>query len=130
MLMICAPMLAACTMARARLRSEPAVWVEFGSLGSLRAPTGEKLSEVWRSDRILASGATPTNASVGAGRPAMTAAVRVPCASQSDMPLPAASTKSPPGSAGTRGEPFTPVSMTATVTPAPVANFCASASCK
>ena len=35
--------------------------------------------------------------------------------------------QSPPGSAGTRGDPFTPVSMTATVTPAPVANFCASA---
>jgi hypothetical protein len=53
-------------------------------------------------------------------------AVNVPCESQSDMPLPALSTKSPPGWAGTRGEPFTPVSMTATVTPAPVANFCAS----
>ena len=66
------------------------------------------------------------NPSVGAGRPAMIDAVSVPCESQSDMPLPALSTKSPPGSAGTRGEPFTPVSMTATVTPAPVANFCAS----
>jgi hypothetical protein len=53
-------------------------------------------------------------------------AVNVPCESQSDTPLPALSTKSPPGWAGTRGEPFTPVSMTATVTPAPVANFCAS----
>ena len=90
------------------------------------ADGGEKLSEVWRNDRIRASGATPTNAFVGAGRPAMTAAVRVPCASQSDMPFPAWSTKSPPGfSTGTRGEPFTPVSMTATVTPDTVSNFCA-----
>ncbi|KGI66212.1 hypothetical protein EU78_00640 [Mycolicibacterium rufum] len=128
MLMTWAPMLAACTIARARLRSDPAVCVAFGSLGSVRVPTGWKLSEVWRSERIRASGATPMNASVGAGRPAMTAAVRVPWASQSDIPFPAWSTKSPPGSAGTRGDPFTPVSMTATVTPAPVANRCASAS--
>ena len=89
MLMTCAPMLAACTMARARLRSDPAVWVALGSLGSVREPTGWKLSDVWRSDRMRASGATPTNASVGAGRPAMTAAVSVPCASQSLIPLPA-----------------------------------------
>ncbi len=54
-------------------------------------------------------------------------AVRVPCESQSDSPLPALSTKSPPGSAGTRGEALTPVSIMATVTPAPLANFCASA---
>lgn len=54
-------------------------------------------------------------------------AVRVPWASQSDRPLPAWSTKSPPGSAGTRGEASTPVSITATVTPAPVANLWASA---
>jgi hypothetical protein len=66
--------------------------------------------------------------SVGAGRPAMIDAVNVPWESQSDIPLPTASTKSPPGRAGTRGDPFTPVSMTATVTPSPVANFCASAS--
>ena len=75
---------------------------------------------------MRASGAMPMNPSVGAGRPAMIDAVSVPCESQSDMPLPPPSTKSPPGSAGTRGEPFTPVSITATVTPAPVANFCAS----
>jgi len=59
--------------------------------------------------------------------PAMIEAVSVPWESQSDIPLPALSTKSPPGSAGTRGEPLTPVSMTATVIPAPVANFWASA---
>lgn len=53
-------------------------------------------------------------------------AVSVPWESQSFMPSPTLSTKSPPGRAGTRAEPFTPVSMTATVTPAPVANFCAS----
>jgi hypothetical protein len=128
MLMTCAPMLAACTIARAKLRSDPAVCVALGSFGSERVPTGWKLSDVCRSDRMRASGATPTNASVGAGLPAMTAAVNVPCASQSLMPLPAWSTKSPPGSAGTRGDPLTPVSITATVTPAPVANFCASAS--
>ncbi|MFY1599574.1 AAA family ATPase [Micromonospora sp. WMMD737] len=46
MLMTWAPRLAACTMARARLRSEPAVWVVSGLFGSVRAPTGEKLSEV------------------------------------------------------------------------------------
>ena len=46
MLMTCAPMLAACTIARARLRSEPAVCVVFGSLGSVREPTGWKLSDV------------------------------------------------------------------------------------
>lgn len=127
MLITCAPRFAACTTARARLRSDPAVWVVFGSLGSWRAPTGWKASEVWRSDSTRAFGATPMNPSVGAPRPAMIDAVNVPCESQSDIPLPAWSTKSPPGSAGTRGEPFTPVSMTATVTPAPVANFCASA---
>ena len=128
MLMTCAPRLAACTIARARLRSEPAVCVVLGSLGSVRAPTGWKLSDVCRNDRMRASGATPMKPSVGAGRPAMIDAVSVPCESQSDIPLPAWSTKSPPGSAGTRGEPLTPVSMTATVIPAPVANFCASPS--
>ena len=46
MLITCAPMLAACTTARARLRSEPAVWVVFGSFGSVRAPTGWKASDV------------------------------------------------------------------------------------
>jgi hypothetical protein len=66
---------------RARLRSEPAVCVVFGSLGSVREPTGWKLSDVWRSDRIRASGATPMNASVGAGRPPMIDAVSVPWAS-------------------------------------------------
>ena len=127
MLITWAPRLAACTIDRARLRSEPAVCVVLGSFGSLRAPTGWKWSEVCRNDRILASGATPTKASVGAGLPPMMDAVSVPWASQSDIPSPPASTKSPPGSAGTRRSPFTPVSMTATVIPAPVANFWASA---
>ncbi len=39
-LMTPAPRLAACTIARARLRTDPAVWVLLGSLGSTRAPTG------------------------------------------------------------------------------------------
>ena len=117
-------------MARPRLRSEPAVWVEFGSFGSERAFVGWNASEVCRKDSIRTSGATPMNPSVGAGRPPMIDAVSVPCESQSCMPLPPLSTKSPPGSAGTRAEPFTPVSITATVTPAPVANFCASARCR
>ena len=40
MLMTWASRLAACTIERARLRNEPAVWVVLGSLGSVPAPTG------------------------------------------------------------------------------------------
>jgi hypothetical protein len=108
----------------ADMQTEAARWPRFAAAAT--EATGWNASEVWRSDRIRAAGATPTNPSVGADRPAMIDAVSVPWLSQSDIPSPALSTKSPPGSAGTRGEPFTPVSMTATVTPAPVANFWAS----
>ena len=44
----------------ARLRMEPAVCVVLGSFGSLREPTGWNASDVWRSDRILAAGASRT----------------------------------------------------------------------
>ena len=108
---------------------DPAVWEVFGSFMFCCAPLGEKFSEVGRSEMSLASGATPTKPSVGDGLPAMMDAVRVPWESQSCSPSPSA-TKSPPGCAGTRGEALTPVSITATVTPAPVANFCASGICR
>ena len=127
MLITPAPRLAAWTTARARLRTDAAAGVALGSFLSVLLSVGSNASDAWRSEIRRASGATPTKPSVGAGRPAMMEATRVPWASQSLSPSPSARTKSPPGSTGTRGDAFTPVSMMATVTPAPVANLCASA---
>ncbi len=73
--------------------------------------------------RIRASGATPAYPLAASGAPAMSPATRVPWPSQSSSPRVSTpvSMRSPPGTSRSpnAGPGRTPVSMTATVTPAP-----------
>lgn len=122
-----APMLP-CTIDRARVWDVgPAVRDWLGSSGFEDWFSGMYANDVCRIARIWALGATPISPSVGAGAAPMMPATIAPCPSQSSWPLARSGVvhaKPPPAiMPGSRGWGRTPVSMTATITPAPVENL-------